>query len=853
MKTLDLAGTWRLRAEFIDVGPERFAEVAGRPKGKFSFIHGVKRRFPAKQGFIQAQVPCDVITPLMENNLLEELLDKKNTDDCLWICDYSWWFLREFEVDKELLNCEEVRLYIEILDYKADIIINNMPVASHKNAFRPLDIDVKRYLREGSNQIIIRLTSGFEDHYPNDSISYYCANGNGIADQRVYLRKPAYSMGWDWCKPVPTCGIGRKIELRGVSGAHITGFRADTVSIHDNKADIELYFEITNLSICSADDAVLWYEICDANGRVICERKDLYLAGGINFITEYKTIEKAKLWWPNGYGPQNLYIARAGVICRGHENEMQPKTVGLRTLVLRQDKLPDGSREFRFIVNGVPIFCKGGNWVPADSVYLRIPLSTYRTLVDEAAYMNSNMLRIWGGGLYEPDEFYDYCSQKGILVMHDFMYACAYYPDHLPWFVHEARLEAEYQVKRLAHHCCIAVWTGNNEVHESYTDWFDEHQQADYYFGSRLFNYIFPEIVRNHAPRVPYMPSSPFFGDRANSLYAGDTHVWNHMLKDSEIGMKNAADLYAFDRLAAKVRFSSEYGFHGPLVRSSVERYHCGEPVSMDGEIWRHHGEHHKKHEHIVERIRVHLADEAKLHDLDGYLLYGGIVQGLMYADMALALRRFEHCSGCLIWMYNDCWPETGWTPIDYYLTRKISYYFLKRAFEPRKLILRAEQRTAVVTVINETPEDLKAELEYGFFTFKGDMQSIGLWSVDMAAHSRMQFEFPAKDMGFDGAYYVRQIDGDFFGVATSIRGYYRDISVENAGLKIEKMEQIGNELLVTVSSKTYCPLVYLRCPDDTVRFDDNFFEMLPGQRKKVRVFDCVGDLEVQAVPIDNR
>lgn len=259
-------------------------------------------------------------------------------------------------------------------------------------------------------------------------------------------------------------------------------------------------------------------------------------------------------------------------------------------------RLGDGTRKFDFVVNGHKIFMKGGNWVPADSLYLRVPEEKYKNLVREAAACGSNMLRVWGGGLYEPDCFYDACSENGILIMQDFMYACGFYPDHLPWFMHEAALEADYQTKRLAHQACMAVWTGNNEIHESYTDWYGKSgMQPEKLNGAEIFNYLLPETMNKNCPSIPYMPSSPFFGSKANDLLAGDCHIWSWTRSDRPTGFKYFYELEAMDRIAEKVRFSSEYGFYGTLRKSSVQRFHAGEAIDRQGHVWKYHGEHDSK------------------------------------------------------------------------------------------------------------------------------------------------------------------------------------------------------------------------------------------------------------------
>ena len=864
MHKISLAGEWKLRGEFMDVTADRFTEVLRKldadpvaptlpgfltledlpEEARAQFEAGPSRAFtvyndrgpnafPSKTGWIPMQVPGDVTCALVDAGIIEEPFLKTNTKKNLWIRDLSWWLIKEFEVTAETLEEDIVRLNIEMLDFNADILLNGMRVAHHENAFCAFSEDVKRFLQVGKNQLVIRLTSGMELHYPKDSVSYYCASDNAICDQRVYTRKPQFTYGWDWCQPVPTCGIGRSIEIEAFSGAKVSAARVDTLKLDGGDAEIEFNFEIEKSNMVQSAETEIEYALEIDGETVYTGRQTKMLVGGINYVSERVTLQGAKLWWPNGYGAQNLYTFTARCTARGITNEMPAKRIGIRTIELDTSKLEDGSRNFFFKVNGTRIFCKGGNWVPTDSLYLRTPDSSYKTLVSEGAAANFTMFRMWGGGTYEPDCFYEYCSEYGILLMHDFMYACGFYPDHLDSFLFEAEREAEYQTKRLAHYPCMAVWTGNNEISESYSDWFPAPVKPDRFYGEKVFNYIQPRAVHRNSPTVPYMPSSPYFGERANLTEEGDVHAWSYFGRDPKTKFKFVYELEAFDRIPA--RFSSEYGFFGAQMESTVRRYHDGEEMAFDGEIWKHHGEFDRKRSNIDGAINRHITDFSTL-DIPGYLTYSGIMQGLLYAELAEAMRQKPYGAGDLIWMYNDCWPETGWTIIDYYLTRKISFYFLKRAFQPRKLIIRKAEGGARVTVINETPEPITAEITCGYMTFDGKTDSLCTKTVEAAPHSWQQFDLAVCNDLQNGFYFA---SAEGFDTADSLRAYYRDYVFPESHAKIEAVEQDGNDLLVTVSADVYTPFAYLMTSDDRVHYSDNYFTLYPNEKKTIRVENC--------------
>jgi beta-mannosidase len=851
IKRTNLIGGWKLRGEFLDITANNVKEVVERSEGSFGleFASNGAGIFPYKTGFMEAVIPGDVTDTLVKHGIMKDPMLKDNSKGAMWVKDLSWWYIKEFDVDKTMLEQEEIRLFIEQLDYHADIIINQHVVDQHKNTFVPFYQNVKSYLNIGRNQLVIRITSGVEEFYDRDSISFYCMNSNPSCNQRIYLRKPQYTYGWDWCPSLPTCGIGGEIYLEAFTGAKITAFRMDTLEIDGHQAKVRVYFEVEKLRMCQAEEVILHYEIHDGEKVLLENHREYYFVGGLNFYEQIIELSDIDLWWPNGYGEQKLYQVNAYVTCGNETYHMKEREVGIRTVELDLSKREDGTRNYAVVVNGVKIWCKGGNWVPTDSYYLRTSKETYQTLVEEAQEANFTMLRMWGGGLYEPDFFYELCSRKGILIMHDFMYACALYPDHLPWFLHQATLEAEYQTKRLAHYPCMAIWTGNNEIHESMAEWFPERIYPKQFYGAKIFNYVQPKAVHDNSPCTPYVPSSPYFGDLPNDMDSGDSHVWKWMGRATETKMNYRYELEAFDRLST--RFSSEYGFHGALMYSSVKRYHDGENVELGSPIWNHHGENTRKHQALVEGIQRHLCD-LKQENVEDYLLYSGVLQGCLYKDMAETLRTKEYCSGNLIWMYNDCWPETGWTMIDYYLTRKISYYFMKRAYEPKKLIIKRLKGSVRFIVINESGDNHRLQLEYGYVEFNGDKQFTSLMEVEIASHSSYDFtiqeEYPSS---YKGCYYMKALNNSDFAPSSEIRPYYRSLELTESNISMMVVDRAADFVDLQVISDGYVPIAYLSSQDDRVHYSDNYFELLPNEWKHVRVFHGNPQLTIHQLKID--
>ena len=848
MIVYSLQGPWELRPEFLDVTADRAAEVLLRPAGAFRF--GAKH-FPVKEGWMNVNVPCDVLMPLIDAGFVKEPTEKTNSKDCTWVKDFSWWFRKTFQVSDELLTCENVRLLIETLDYNAAIFLNGIKVEEHRNAFVPFERDVKSYLVSGQNTLLIRLTNGAEDAYPAlDSLSYY--NASGDEARRCYLRKPQFSYGWDWCPYVPTCGIGGAVELRGVSGAFIRDVRLETVRLTPDAADVKLSATLEDLGMTRSGFASLCWSLTLEGIPVASGESEVQLTGGLNYFTHDFTVAKPALWHVNGTGDPTLYDLSLQLNYRQHTDKRQLH-VGIRTIAIDFSAREDGTRNFRFIVNGHPIYCMGGNWVPPDVIYLRTPAQTYQALVDEAANANFTMLRVWGGGRYEVESFYTQCSRRGILVMHDFMYACALYPDWDPAFVHQAALEADYQTRRLAHHACMAVWVGNNEIAESFWGWYDELAQGRYEYGTRIFNYVLPQAVQANAPQIHYMPSSPFYGEWAKDPSQGDLHLWGmlctlkkpYQMEDYHSFLPHVThELY--DDVSTQIRFNSEYGFYGSAMPSTIRRYHGDCCTALEPDILAHHKEPLGNAGMRAVCIENLLSPIDRLTP-DEFFVYSAIAQGIEYHQLGRAMRSHAHCSGNLIWMFNDAWPESGFTPIDYYLTRKPSYYYLKRAFAPRKLLLIVRDGYARLIVHNHTGEAVDLTVEYGWMTYQGEIGWRKTEEISLDAYAyQEQCAFEALKNELEGLYYVRPFDSEKgFLHDTSSREYWRDTPVPQGTLSYTLCADENDTIATIMAGNVYIPIVEIQCADERTTMADNYFDLLPGMTREIRVHGQVQNVRV--------
>jgi len=341
-------------------------------------------------------------------------------------------------------------------------------------------------------------------------------------------------------------------------------------------------------------DGELSIRLADAQGRVYKASRGVLLRSGVNYVDFTLPIDDPQLWWPNGLGEQHLYRVEASLkTADGLENH-PAFDWGLRFVEL------DADNTFAVVVNGKKIFSKGANWAPADAVYARVTPERYERLVADAAALHFNMLRIWGGGRYEPDAFYRACDRHGILLWHDFMFACAPYPDHLEWFRREVEREAEHQTKRLRRHACMALWCGCNENQWAFKEWWNEKTRG----GAYVYNYILPRAVRRNSPEIPYWNGSPYGGDHPNGHEVGDRHHWPDATMSADMNRRITPEVY--DEVTSA--FISEFGIIGACCRDTIEAYLDGAPCDPECGPWLHHNNTFEK-KTLPEAIRKHYAD----------------------------------------------------------------------------------------------------------------------------------------------------------------------------------------------------------------------------------------------------
>ena len=817
MNRIELDKAWKVRWEDIDCSVKSASII--QQKDDWEML---------------ADLPCDIHMSLIQYGHIKEPLAADNFFDCQWTREKSWWFKKNFNADEDFLKGELIELTIEAIDTSADIFLNGFYLGSHANAHCPFEANIKHIIRKGENILLLRVTSGVEniDEYNLAEIKNCVpdmGDDNTKGDKRrVYVRKPQYVFGWDWAPRLVTCGITGNAFISSYKKAVIRTVHARTMEITDS-AKVKVDVEVENVHPYSTFDADIIIKISLGEHLVVQAEKNVILTSGLNYREFEFDIKNPELWWPNGMGEQKLYTVRVEMNVEGQHSTYPEFSMGIRTLRINQDSIDEHQRLFAIEVNGIRTFCKGGNWVPADSIYSRVSDSKYDILIHEAANANMNMLRVWGGGIYEKEAFYRKCDEYGIMVWQDFMFACGLYPDHIEDFRRNVEKEVDYQTRRLRNHASLVIWSGNNECQEGYVDWWKAYEKGWDFLGGKCYNYIAPRSVNRNCSEIPYWNGSPYGGKTPNGRVMGDCHYWDAYKDEDNPDRTITPEEY--DSVTAK--FVSEYGYAGPCSKASIIQYHGGKPVVMDDKIWELHT-HGAVRDQINKAVDKHYGREIK--NLEDFILFGGLYQGLMLQYSLEALRFKEFCSGALIWMYNDCWGESGWTIIDYYTRRKISFYFVKRALEHIRLIMREENGVIKVMGINETSEALCFNVDYGYVKFDGSIKESTEAVIRMSPYSRqivLEFDKTSYDQT-EGVYYVEPKEClKELAPATLRAGEIKNLKLSEADLEIYDIEKQADNLSFVVKSRSYAHAVHFDLGDD-IRLSDEYFDLLPGSRKKI-------------------
>lgn len=831
-------------------------ELCWQETGTGTLLQAVKR---LDSESILCPVPGDVHMALVDAGIIPEPLVDIHNEDCKWMEQQEFWYRKKFAVAADFLQ-DKTELMLEGLDLTADVWLNGAYIGNHNNAFIEKIIDITDHLRPGENELMVRIDDGVfgVKDKPLDFAQY---SWNNEQPYRMWMRKPQYVYGWDWTIWMPTCGIWKDVSVHSYRRAHITDVNIRT----EFDADCITNAKTVELEVCveteflKSGSYMLNCRVSEdprfgGRGVVAEERCAIGIGEAQNgLFSIHLALTEPKLWWPNGSGDPYLYGVEVSLEDeQGNVLHCISKRHGLRTVCIREDQLDEKSKSFTFTVNGQRIFCKGANHVPADCLLGRITKEKTVALLQAAAQCNMNMIRVWGGGVYESDCFMDACDELGLMVWHDFMFACGFYPDHDPDFYEEIRREATAAIVRLRSHSSLVGWSGNNEIQEMYRSvkqWHPEQQ----WNGGKLYEQLLPELVEELCPDRIYRQSSPFGGTPADSYDEGDQHTWHFTHRP---GWEHYLDLWRFTDFDFK--FLSEFGIIGAMNLESAQKCIRADALRPDSPEWLHHTNSSQEHKLLDTFVDVYFGGHEGL-SVQEYILKSQVIQAEIMRHIYDELRsRKFRCSGVLLWTLGDSYGIHNWSVVDYYLGKRPVYYYLKRAMAPVNVSFRGyevqnfdgmagyadhyknDPTPIEIHVANDTMEEKRLTVFYGVGTFDGQIIAAHFETDTLQANSAKKFcsvdvsEFAADFDPEKTLLYVQVLEnGEIINENHYFFAPYGKLKLPEAEIAANLVPCTENTAQLTLTADSFVWMLHLKDLEG-VSYDDNDFILLPGEKKTV-------------------
>jgi beta-mannosidase len=783
--------------------------------------------------WLHARVPGGVHTDLLAAGRIPDPFYGVNEEQVQWVAEKDWEYRRYFYPSPSLLAQQRIFLVCAGLDTLADVRLNDVILGVVNNMHHSWQWEVKSLLKEGENRLDIVFRSPLVYTRQRQR-----ANPMGDLNMGIrggpHLRKTPSHFGWDWGPRLPNIGIWKDIHLDGAGGARLLDVRFDQK--HENgivmltarmQCELDGVQDIprTLRVRANAPDRQVWQ--VDAPAR---PQQSIPVV-----------ITNPQIWWPNGMGEPALYqvevelLEEDRVSEQTHVLDRRSFQIGLRTIELRQAQDAAGT-SFTFVVNGQPVFCKGSNWIPADSFPTRVTPQQVEQLLHSAAVSHQNMLRVWGGGYYESDAFYDLCDRYGILVWQDFLFACATYPLDDPAYLDSLRCEVIENVRRLRHHACLALWCGNNEIEWEYlTNGWRKKMPANAEAYRRFFFEQLPEIVAAEDPYHPYWPSSPSSNDpfnEPNGEKQGDAHLWEvyHMYRPPQ------------DYREQNPRFVSEFGFQSLPDLDTVAAFAPPESWHLDSKEM-------MLHQRALAgnpKLRWYLSQRFRIpHQFEDLLYLSQVYQAEAVRIGVEHWRRHpERTSGALYWQLNDCWPVISWASIDYYGRWKALQYAARRFFAPVQLSIEEEtgkgQHQAAVWLTNDTQAPWQGRLRWTLETLDGEVLEGGEQAIQAAPSSasclqRQDFTHPKSKIDWRNSFFVAELWQGEERLDIQVVAFTpeKGMRLKDPGLRAE-MSQQGSHLTIHLAAQKLARFIELRLKGANVVFTDNFFDLPAGRSVEI-------------------
>jgi len=800
-------------------------------------------------GELAAEVPGDVYHDLLRADEIADPFVEDTELDVQWVGETDWTYARTIEVDADRLTHDEHRLVFEGLDTVAEVFVNGESVGTSDNMFRRYEFDVGTALEPGENEIEVAFESPVD--YAADRAGQYPYDVRSIEfpveqPHRNFIRKAQCHFGWDWGTCLPTVGIWRDADLLSFSAPRITDVAVgqEHAVAEDGSRTVDLDVDLRIESPDAGDfDVTVTFEDDEIDAATT---ESVALDSGVGEATVSVTVEDPDLWWPAGHGDQPLYDLSVEIAPDASGEtvaDTASERIGFREieLVRAEDEVGES---FGFEVNGQPVYSKGANWIPTDGIPTRVDDADYDRLLSDAVDANMNTIRVWGGGIYERDAFYEACDEQGLLVWQDFMFACALYPSD-DEFLDSVAAEAEYQVRRLASHPSIALWCGNNENEEMLREWIGEGAE-DYDTYSDDYDALYLDTLEPIAESVDpdgraFWPASPHSSSPdvlPNDNSEGDVHFWDVW--------HSGKPFSAY--LDAEPRFASEFGYQSfPSIETLSDVL---EPADMNptAPLMEHHQRNPGGNGRILQRMVDHFRVPFTMED---FVYLSQVQQGLAIETAIEHWRRLKpHCGGTIYWQLNDMWQVASWSSIEYGGRWKALQHMARRFYAPVLVSITPvdeegdpigrdeEPAAAQVWVTSDEPHALDGDVEITAETFDGEIVAEETVAADVdARESAVVATLDPDALGEDGIAADRSdllLRAEYTGeedsyVAHEVLNVYKQLDLPDVDLDVEVS---GDE--VTVSADAAALYVRLDPGELSGHFSDNFFHLAAGESRTV-------------------
>lgn len=772
--------------------------------------------------WLPATVPGCNYLDLMALHRIEDPFYGDNEKKALWVSETDWEYRRSFTVPESFCDAEEQLLVCERLDTVCDVFINGICVGRGENSHRAYRFPVKAVLRPGENSLRILFHSPMAYVRKKQKEAPMPFNVNNEVTGIPHIRKAQCDFGWDWGPLLPYSGVCGEIRLEARRIARLAEI---TLKQEHENGCVLLHMEAASLSLCAAETR-LQATVLSPQGTLLFQREQ---AG--DHARFDVSISKPELWWTaelSGKREQPLYTVTLTLLHGGEILETQEKKIGLRTLELNQERDRWG-QNFQFILNGVPIFAKGGDWIPPDSFPTRFTPELAEKTIERVRDSNMNMLRIWGGGSYGSDVFYDLCDRYGLLIWQDFMFACEPYPFYNETFLQNVKEEIRINVTRLRHHASLCLWCGNNEIEAMSGNWRTYRRLMD---GTEQFFYhILPKWLKRLDPATPYIPGTPCGNGYLSNVgddSCGDTHLWQvwHGYKP----------LYYYRK--RHTRFCSEFGLESAPHWQTLEEFIAPGDRALNSQAMGVHQKCRNGNNKMLYYMASRFFIPQKFEDL---CTLTQLIQSEGVRDATEHWRRNRgRCNGSLWWQLNDCWPVNSWSSIDYRGRFKALQYAAKHFFAPVTVSLEDCGSQVRFFVINDKPAPFDGMLKIHLRTFDGKHMACARKPVHVDGLtapllSQKDFSPYLKKHGKGVFLQADLLDGQgaMLSRRTLLFAPEKALSFPKTPIQTT-LEVHGAELVIRLKSEGFVRFLQLDLQGNSAPFSDNFFDLLPGEEKRV-------------------